>query len=283
MRHRPQRRLILGAALLVASGGLGACTDDSPSDPPDDATPRVDLAFTQLLPDEGTRDALLRVENQSGADLPVTGAGLRWSGYGEFVDPQDATLAPGQTIDLQVRLPPARCDDGDEPITGIVRTTTTEIVQPLNANGQRFLRHLWQRRCEADLVRRQVTISYADDWRVGTAHGQPAALGSLLLTRGSGDLPVTVRSFRGSVLYDADLPAPVTAAPSEPTTLVPLEVLPGNRCDLHARGQATAPYTFRIAVSVGDTKTNVLVPPPVRVQELASEALDRACELRTGS
>jgi hypothetical protein len=242
----------------------------------------VELAFTQLLVNEGTRKGLLRVENQSGDDLPVTGAGLRWSGYGDFVDEQDATLAPGQTIDLQVLLPRARCRQGDEPIVGIVRTPTTEVAQPLTANGQRFLRHLWRRGCEADLVHRQVAISYADDWHIGRVNGYPAALGSLLLTRGEDDLPVTVQSFRGSVLYDAHLPAPVTATPSAPTTFVPIQVLPGNRCDLHARGQATAPYTFRITVTVGDAAADVLVPPPLRVQELASEALDRACKLRVG-
>ena len=58
---------------------------------------------------------------------------------------------------------------------------------------------------------------------------------------------------------------------------MPLAILPGNRCDEHARGQATAPFTFRITVTVADTFTRVLVPPPLRVQELATEALDRAC------
>ena len=48
----------------------------------------------------------------------MTGAGLSWSGYGEFVDPQDSTLAPGQTLDLHVLLPPAHCDQGAEPIDG---------------------------------------------------------------------------------------------------------------------------------------------------------------------
>ena len=97
----------------------------------------------------------------------MTGAGLRWSGYGEFVDPQDSTLAPGQTLDLHVLLPAARCDQGEEPIEGVVRTPTTEVSQELTASGQEFLRHLWLRGCQADLVRSQVSISYADDWHLG--------------------------------------------------------------------------------------------------------------------
>ncbi len=270
---RTGRLLAALVGLLAVSSGCSGSDDPAPSSPP----PEVTLSFTQLLPDEGTRKALLRVVNESDEPLPVTGAGLSWSGYGEFVDPQDSTLAPGQTLDLHVLLPPAQCDQGEEPIDGVVRTPTTEVSQELTASGQEFLRHLWLRGCQADLVRSQVSISYADDWHLGVAEGEPAALGSLLLERNEGQEALTVRSARGSVLYDAELDAPVVARPSVESTLVPLAILPGNRCDEHARGQATAPFTFRITVTVADTFTRVLVPPPVRVQALATEALDRAC------
>jgi hypothetical protein len=272
--RRGRLLLPLACLLVVASACSGDADDSGPSSAP---PPEVSLSFTQLLPDEGTNKGLLRVVNESADPLPVTEAGLRWSGYGEFLDPQDSTLAPGQTLDLHVLLPPARCDEGDEPIVGVVRTPTDEVAEPLTSSGQEFLHHLWLRGCEADLVHDNVTISYARDWTIGTAHGEPAAYGSLLLERNDGTEPVTVRSFRGSVLYGAELPAPVVADPSAPTTNVPLVILPGNRCDEHARGQATAPFTFRITVDVGDTSTKVLVVPPIRVQELAGEVLDRAC------
>ncbi|MET0525634.1 MAG: hypothetical protein ABWZ91_12590 [Nocardioides sp.] len=271
-------RLLVSLACLLAVGS--ACSAGSDDPDPTPAPPDVTLSFTQLLPDEGTNKGLLRVVNESADPLPVTEAGLRWSGYGEFLDPQDSTLAPGQTLDLHVLLPPARCEEGDEPIVGVVRTPTAEVAQPLTSSGQEFLHHLWLRGCQADLVHDNVTITYARDWSIGTAHGEPAAVGSLLLERNDGTEPVTVRSFRGSVLYGAELPAPVVARASAPTTLVPLVILPGNRCDEHARGQATAPFTFRITVDVGDTSTKVLVVPPERVQEIATEVLDRACVQR---
>ncbi len=274
---RPGRLLLWLACLLAVTS---ACSGDSEQPGPSPPPPDVTLSFTQLLPDEGTNKGLLRVVNESADPLPVTEAGLRWSGYGEFLDPQDSTLAPGQTLDLHVLLPPARCDQGDEPIVGVVRTPTDEVAQRLTSSSQEFLRHLWLRGCQADLVHDNVSISYARDWSIGTAHGEPAAYGSLLLERNDGDEPVTVRSFSGSVLYGAELPDPVVARPSAPTTLVPLVILAGGRCDVHARGQATAPFTFRITVDVGDTSTKVLVPPPLRVQELATEILDRACVQR---
>lgn len=272
-------RLLLIACVL-ALGGACSHAADEPGPEPAAAEPAVTLSFTQLLPDEGTRKGLLRVVNDADEPLPVTAAGLRWSGYGEFVDPQDSTLAPGQTLDLHVLLPPAQCDEGDEPVVGVVRTPTAEVAQPLTSSGQEFLRHLWLRGCQADLVHDQVSISYADDWGLGTSGGEPAAIGSLLLRRNADAEDVTVLSGRGSVLYDLEVPDPVVARQAEPRTLVPTAILPGNRCDEHARGQATAPFTFRITVSVADTTTPVLVIPPPRVQALAAEALDLACEQR---
>lgn len=271
---------LLVIACVLALGG--ACSDvtDEPDAAPTSSPASVTLSITQLLPDEGTRKALLRVVNDSDEPLPVTGAGLRWSGYGEFVDPQDRILTPGQTLDLHVVLPAARCDEGDGPVVGVLRTPTEEVAQPLTSSGQRFLRHLWLRGCQADLVSDQVSMSYADDWRVGVSGGEPAALGSLLLRRGTGSEDLTVLSGSGSVLYDLEVPDPVVARPDEARTLVPMRILPGNRCDEHARGQATAPFTFRVWVRVADTRAPVLVIPPPRVQTLASKALDQACRLR---
>jgi len=193
---------------------------------------------------------------------------------------QDSSLAAGQTLDLRVTLPDAHCDEGAEPIVGVVRTPSTEVTEELTDNSQQFLRHLWQRGCEADLVRSQVSISYDDDFRLGTIEGQPVVVGSLLLERRAGQERVTALGAAGSVLYQVTLGARVTAAPEQPVTRVPLRISGGTRCDEHARGQATAPFTFRITLRVADTTTRMLVPPPPDVQALATVALDRACRQR---
>lgn len=271
-------------ALLCALGVGAACSDGSePSPSPAAAKHSVSLSFTQLLPNEGTGKALLRVANEGEEPLVVTGAGLRWSGYGEFVDHQDSTIAPGRTLDLRVLLPPARCDEGRGPVVGVVQTPTSVVAQPLTPSGQQFVRHLWLRGCQTDLVHQEVSISYARDWHLGERGGEPAAEGSLLLERNAGAEPLAVVSGRGSVLYDLVLAERVVARPSEPETLVPLAIMPGNRCDEHARGQATAPFTFRVTVVVDGTRVPVLVLPPTRVQALATEALDRACAQRAST
>jgi hypothetical protein len=263
----------LAALLLVVSG----CSDTDEDAEESQPRPEVTLAFAQWLPDEGTDRAMLRVTNDSAEHLEVTGAGLRWSGYDDFVDAQDSSLAPGQTLDLRVSLPDAHCDQGSEPIVGVVRTPSAEVAEELTENSQEFLRHLWQRACEADLVRSQVSISYGDDFRIAAVAGQPTVVGSLLLTRQAGDETVTALGASGSVLYYVKLGSRVTAASDQQVTRVPLRISGGNRCDEHARGQATAPFTFRVTLRVADTTTPMLIPPPPAVQALATEALDRTC------
>lgn len=274
------RRLVV--AVLAALTTLTACT--AVEEPRETSRIHVRLSFTQLLPDEGTPKGLLRVVNESERPLSVTGAGLRWSGYGpEFTREQDATLAPGQTLDLRVRLPRARCGRGDEPIDGVVSTAEETLVQPLTRNGQRFLRRLWLRGCQDRLVERNVAISYAPGWRIDST--RESLDGALLLRRRQGRDPVTVLFASGSVLYDVVLPAEVTLAATQRRIRVPLAIEPGNRCDEHAIGQATAPFTFRIGVRVDDgadsTETNMLVPPPVRVQQQANRLLLDSCARET--
>lgn len=263
----------LAALLLFASG----CTDAGQEGEASAARPELTLAFAQWLPDEGTDRAMLRVTNDSAQEVAVTGAGLRWSGYDDFVDAQDSSLAPGQTLDLRVTLPEANCEEGAEPIIGVVRMPSVEVTEELTDNSQQFLRHLWQRGCEADLVRSQVSISYGDDFRLETIEGVPVAVGSLLLERRAGQEPVTALGAAGSVLYDVGLGARVTATPEQPVTRVSLRISGGTRCDEHARGQATAPFTFRITLRVADMTTRMLIPPPADVQVLATQALDAAC------
>lgn len=275
-------------AAVLASALLGSCST-TPVGQPEPERPQVELGFTQLLPDEGTRRALLRVENVSDRPVSVSAAGLQWSGYGTFTTPQDATLAAGQTLDLRVLLPAPDCaadDNLDEDVRGIVVTADSETIQPLGASGQVFVRRLHATWCAERLLAANVAIDYGDDWRIVDVgrDGEPAAVGSLVLVRRGGTDPVVVTAADGTVLYDLVVRTPVHVPRTRPEVVVRAAILPGNRCDEHARGQATAPWTLALSLRVGEgtdvRDARVLVEPPAPVRQLATRALDRACELR---
>lgn len=264
---------------LVALALLPGCDGTPAPEAPDGPPPSVRLGFTQLLPKAGTRDALLRVVNTDDTDLTVTGAGLSWSGYGEpFLDAQENVLPPGATRDLRVRLPEPRCDAGDEPVRGTVRAPDGQITRRLTGYGEVFVRRLWERQCGERLVDRTVRVEYGGRWTQAGPRSAAVATGTLRLTRVGGDAEVEVTGVDGSVLYDLRLPRPGRLGGDAAEVLVPLHVLPGNRCDEHARGQATAPYDFLVRLRVaGATDVTVAPPVPLAMQGAATRVLDRAC------
>ncbi len=264
--------------LLVVSGC--SAEEPRPTERHDGPPPEVSMSVTQLLPDEGTSKALLRVTNESDGPLVVTGTGLDWSGYGEaFVRPQDDELAAGQTLDLRTTLPAEVCDAGDEPVLGVLETDHGPVSQPLTASGEVYLRRLWEKRCFEQTLADQVSISYGPGWTVDEE--RESLDGDLLLRRRSGTLPVAVTGAAGSVLYDLGVRREVVSRPASAVTRVPLSITPGNRCDEHAIGQATAPFTFQVVLSVdGGPESVVLVVPPVSVQEQAAALLTLHCERR---
>jgi hypothetical protein len=121
-------------------------------------------------------------------------------------------------------------------------------------------------------------VEYGDRWTQAGPRSAPVATGTLRLTRVGGDAEVEVTGVDGSVLHDLRLPRPGRLDADADEVLVPLHVVPGNRCDEHARGQATAPYDFLVRLRVaGDTEVTVAPPVPLPMQEAATRALDRAC------
>ena len=258
---------------------LGACDAAGTAE---DGREQVDatVSLTQWIPDEGTRQALLRVTNDSSTTLHVTGTGLRWSGYGgAFVRPQDSELAPGATLDLRTTLPREQCDAGDERPLAVVRTEEGSLAEPLTDSGEGFLRRLWDTRCFRTSVAEQVSVAYGPAWRLDPQGG--ALEGDLLLRREGGQLPVVAVRGRGSVLYDFTVERRGTSTPQQRVARVPARIAPGNRCDEHAIGQATAPFTFRLFLRVGDGPvSDVVALPPLRVQEQTTAMLRVHCARR---
>lgn len=270
----------LAAALLLLAGCQAPVTE-----PPEDGpAPTATLGFTQLLPKEGTRDALLRVTNTGEAALDVTSVAIEWPGYPDGTpSPADPTLPPGRTLDIQLQLPDPGCDPpGSEDVVGVVETEQGTIRHELEATGTTYVRRLWRTQCGDAVVRGAVAISYSDAWEVVGDGVDARALGDLVLRRREGDEAISVGGVDGSVLHDLRLPGPTTLPAGADVVRIPLEITPGNRCDEHARGQATAPFDFLMRLRIDDhPPIAYAVEVPLTAMEAASEALDVACLARS--
>jgi hypothetical protein len=268
-------------AALAALTILTACTGEPAQEPdPRPARPEVELGFTQLLPEEGSRHALLRVINPGSQSVDVTAVGLAWEGYGEVLQPTDGTkeVRAGAQLMLRFELPSPRCGPTGSPPAAEVRGRLTvggvEIEQALTPPGQVYVRRLWRTQCDALLLDRTITLT----WRIGR---DPAARGrldtDLVLARRSGTEPVAVLNTSGSVLYRLQGPPGAVLSERDDAVTVPLAILPGNRCDEYAIGQATAPYDFSVTLRIGDRRVLKALHPPLVMQNAASRMLIRHC------
>lgn len=107
---RSRGRAWRAATVLVLL--LVGCDAQTGERPPDDVSaPMAELGFTQLLPREGTRHALLRVTNTGDSALDVTSVAIEWPGYPEGTpSPADPTI-PVETAQGTVRHKLAHRDD----------------------------------------------------------------------------------------------------------------------------------------------------------------------------
>lgn len=277
VRARPA----LPAAVAVAVLLLGGCTDGPASTPA--PAPEVSLGLTQLLPEEGSGRALLRVINEEGHPVEVTAVGLDWPGYGRVLEETDgAKEVPGESeLMLRLELPEASCSEDGEPPTeavlGRLRVDGVDLVQPLTDPAQVYVQRLWRGQCDQQLLDESLRMVFADDPRQVTGDRGDAVATALLLSRRAGDEPVRLAATDGSVLYDLEPAGASRMDPGADRVRVPLRILPGNRCDEHAIGQATAPYDFSVTLRIGERHVLQGITPPLPVQEAASKMLLRHC------
>lgn len=279
-------RVAVAVAALVLLAGCWAEPDSRPAPEAPSGqgpVPTAELGFTQLLPLEGTRNALLRVTNTGEAAMDVTAVSIEWPGYpAGTLSPADATIAAGQTLDMRVALPDPDCSASTGPaVVGVVESAQGTVRHDLVATGTTYVERLWRTQCDDVLVDEALAISYSPRWAVVGEGADTVARGDIVLRRREGTEPIGVGGVDGSVLHGLRLPGPTTLAAGEQVARIPLEITPGNRCDEHARGQATAPFDFLVRLTLGDARpVPFQVVVPLAAMNAATEALDLACAAR---
>ncbi len=278
--------LMVVALLTLLMAGCDADPDDaappageSSGDvlPPDG----VSLSFGQLRYDEGTSRAQLRVVNESVDDLTVTGVGLDWPGYGDFVADYETVVEGGRTLDLRFELPEPTCETTDAPVVGRLRVATPDgvrvLADELDESGTGYVTRIWQRRCDDLRVAQGVELTYGDDWQSVGSGRRARIVGTVTVRRLDDDGPITLRDIRGSVLLELHLPKPLVLDVGDRTATSTLEMqVP--RCDQHALVDSSQTFHFEPVFRFGDAETvQVFRIPPPPTREAGQQLLDEAC------
>lgn len=281
VRRRVSTNCRLAVAVAVLLLGVAGCADAVVPVEPDAVD--LELGFTQILPEEGTSRGLLRVINHEPEPITVTAVGLAWPGFGDVLDATDGdTVVPAASeLMLRVELPEPECGgSGEAPSAVVVGRLTVdgeELSRPLTGAAQEYLRRLWRAQCDQELVQRSFRIRFEDDPEQVTGEAGDRVDTALVISRLDGHEPVRLTASGGSVLYDLRLTGRRAVPSRVDESRVPLAILPGNRCDEHAIGQATAPYDFSVTLRLDGRRIVWALRPPLAVQDAASVMLLRHC------
>lgn len=318
-RDRIAGRLALAVAAAVAlvaalalSGGCGGDTarpatgtaaTTTATAPNLDASLGIGGSISQYRRDEAARVVQLKVV--AGSDTPpshITSARLRWVGMTPVSPVEaDTALTGGRRVDLPSPLGPAACgplDDvapGDSPsapplnggairltldVPGEGRAASRTVEAPLLPEAEAPLRRIFEHDCQRQSMLRAVEVAFSPRWQRSDAAGTPAAEGSLVLTRGATDRPISVASVNGSVLLGLSLVegGRPTMPPDRDRLEVPVRVAGSGRCDGHALGGSSQTYALQAAIGIGDAApVGVTVSPDAAGRALFARVIADTC------
>lgn len=262
--------------LLIVVAGLTACSADADEDT-SPTEPAVDLSFNQLRNYEGTNRAQLRVVNGSDQDLQVTGVGLDWPGYGDFVQDYETTVEAGRTLDLRVDLPEPDCTPTESPVTGVLRVGDEVIRDRLDESGTGYVTRIWAARCRDLTVGRAVDVGYGDTWRLEGSGRDSRLAGTITLTRRAASGPVVLTDVLGSVLLELHLQRPGVLPGDADRASFPVTITVP-RCDTHALVDSSQTFHFMVWIQVDDQEPlGVIRSPDARTRARGQALLDAAC------
>jgi hypothetical protein len=211
----------------------------------------------------------VKIMNKSDDRFRVTSVQLVWGGFTTERVPKDSIVVAGQSLDLPVPFPGARCV-GDGTKAKMPPLETAGVRLGLDDGTERevpvvdhwfVLRSLYLDDCRRNRIEALVTIEWAELERV-EFDGRPVTAGVLRLTRRESTDPVTVTFVSGTIPYNVEFPTVadgeplVTLAVGESVAEVPMRFTEA-RCDPHALAEVKQPFKFIAQVDLGD---GVLVP-----------------------
>jgi hypothetical protein len=290
-----QRGLRRRAAVLAAGAVLlGLATSCGSSPEPEEAPTYTGVPqavsltgrLQQYREDEVTHKLVVELTNMGTTTVRVDALHVEWPGLDGTEDATPAyDIPPGVTVGLKAPYGEAVCDTAErptDPVNAVVTTPDQEVVVPLKAEDL-LLSKLWELDCQRQAVEAAVDLSFGGEWTRETVDGEPVLRGSLQVSRGEGDGPISVVDLDGSVLLTLDAVQPATPLlvlePGTASGSLTIDVGSTGRCDGHSLGESKKTYVFDVGLDLGDGqgRVDLTLQPPDDVKPLMWEMLKDAC------
>lgn len=218
--------------------------------------------------------------NETDHDLTVTGVGLDWPGFGDFLTDYSTTIVAGRILDLRFRLPEPTCDGTDDPVVGRLQVAdgggTAEVDDELDESGAGYVTRIWDRWCQEIRAAEGVTMTYGDHWTLEGTGRRAQLVGEVILERGNEPGPIALTALRGSVLLELHLPRRPVMAPGTDEISFPL-VMQVPRCDEHALTESSQTFLFLAQFRLGADQVSAIRAPTGPTRAAAQRLLDEAC------
>jgi hypothetical protein len=252
--------IALVAGVLVAGASLAACGEplagpskEASSAAPSAAIPAVpgiEAEIVRLRTDEAIGGQVqVRLTDTGDTPFTVTAVALRSPGFAqEPMKAVAAEYAPGRVIDLPVPYGEPVCDTAPLPAAAdltVVRPdgAVEEVQVPAAAD---VLELIHSEECAVLAVTAVVDIAVT-----GLHDDGDTVAGSLVLTRRSGDEPITASRLGRSVLIEPTADLPLELARGRDAATTTMSFTPAT-CDPHVLSETKKPYVFPLSVTVGD-------------------------------
>lgn len=227
----------------------------------------------------------LRVDNDSGETLTVTGATLSGAALSKpspWAARRTETIDPGRVVDLPVPLPALRCTSDGDPASVTLELDTADGPRSADIAADDplgILAHLSAAQCDREAVAAVASVEAA---AVSPRVDGPADLALSITPIAAGDGRIELVALRGTPLLrfaqgeEAVLDTVVSAGDA-PSTLT-VAVTP-RRCDPHAIAEDKVGTLFDLVTRVDGREIVVSLPRPASVADALLEFTAAACGL----
>jgi hypothetical protein len=278
--------------LVVVALLAAGCTSTAGSSPQSSPTPvpslhlqQLDASVTQDRPREGTRELLAGVTNNTGHDIRITSATIRWSGF-DFptIKITEPVVPAGQTAAFTIDYGEPHCAavPGRPVMATLVDGRRADL--PLHVDMPGLLGQLRDNACAAERLSSVATVRLRLARHAAVVNGVEYLPGVVTVRHRPGaDGPVTVVDLSGSVLFvlrprDGRRALPARLVTGQRVLSLPVLVGSNHRCDGHSRSQSSQTFLLSIYVRRAGAATQrvITVPSPAEQMRLLA-LLDRVC------